>query len=48
MENCKLEDIESNLALMTRCIAELHKIINTEYRLRAYELLMNNFSARKK
>ena len=47
MKELKLEDIESKLALMTHCIAELHELINTEYKSRAFELLMNGFNARE-
>lgn len=47
MKELKLEDIESKIALMTHCIAELHELINTEYKSRTYELLMNGFNARE-
>ncbi|MFC6039990.1 hypothetical protein ACFPYN_11215 [Paenisporosarcina macmurdoensis] len=47
MENDKFEDIESKIALITYCISELHEIINTEYKSRAYELLMNGFNSRE-
>jgi hypothetical protein len=47
MENDKFEDIESKIALITYCISELHEIINTEYKSRAYELLINGFNSRE-
>lgn len=39
------EELESKLWLLTQCLAELREYISPDYKSRAYELLMLNFSS---
>jgi hypothetical protein len=41
------EELESKLWLITQCLAEMREYISPEYKSRAYELLMLNFSAKE-
>ncbi|WP_121614227.1 hypothetical protein [Mesobacillus foraminis] len=41
------EELQSKLWLITQCIAELRENISPDYKSRAYELLMLNFSAKE-
>jgi hypothetical protein len=47
MKNYNEEEHESKLWLITQCLAELREYISPEYKSRAYELLMLNFSAKE-
>ncbi len=41
------EELQSKLWLITQCIAELREHISQDYKSRAYELLILNFSAQE-
>lgn len=47
MIKCDEEELQSKIWLITQCLTELREYISPDYKSRAYELLMLNFSAKE-